>query len=89
MIEQTGYIEKPTQENRVLKILQDADGKWVDGMTFLHLIPAITQYHARIFGLQEKGHKIEGRFIEGKNWKEYRIVKEGQLTIFDAIESIS
>lgn len=66
-------IHKETQCNRVLEILQNANGKWVDGMTFLRLDHPITQYHARMFELEEQGYKIESRFIEGKNWKEYRL----------------
>jgi len=69
------YQHKPTQEVRILKILQEARGNWVDGMTFLRLNPPITQYHARIWGLQKKGYIIEGRFISDKNWKEYRLLK--------------
>jgi hypothetical protein len=72
-------IKKPTQCERVLKILQDAEWRWVDGMTFLRLDHPITQYHARIFELQEQGHNIESRFIEGKNWKEYKIIPRGTL----------
>lgn len=68
--------KKLTQCERVYNILRDADGGWVDGMTFLRLNPPITQFHTRIFELQEQGHKIEGRFIEGKNWKEYRLIIE-------------
>lgn len=77
-----GYIEKPTQEERILEILKKADGGWVDGMLFLRLESPITQYHARIWGLQERGYEIEGRFIKGKGWKEYRLISEafqGQL----------
>ncbi len=68
------YIEKPTQEQRILKILTDANGQYVDGMKFLHLDKPITQYHARIWGLQQKGYEIEGRLVKGKNWKEYRLI---------------
>jgi len=70
------YIEKPTQEKRVLKILQD--GGWIDGMVFLSLDSPITQSKARMFGLKKKGYDIEGRFIAGKNWKEYRLINKGQ-----------
>lgn len=69
------YQYKPTQEERILKILKETRGNWVDGMVFLRLDPPITQYHARIWGLQRKGHIIEGRFILGKNWKEYRLLE--------------
>lgn len=68
------HIKKPSQEERIMAILVLANGGWVDGMRFLHLDRPITQYHARIWSLQQQGIKIEGRFIEGKNWKEYRIV---------------
>ena len=70
------YIEKPTQENRILQILKDARGDWVDGMIFLNLDRPITQYHARIWGLQRKGYKIDGSWVEGKNWKKYRLISE-------------
>jgi len=72
------YIVKPTQEQRILDILieaqKDLNGGWVNGMIFLHLDSPITQYHARIWGLQKRGYKIEGRFVRGKNWKEYKLV---------------
>ena len=73
------YIEKQTQEQRVLEILEKASGQWVDGMIFLRLESPITQYHARIWGLQKKGHVIEGRFKEGKNWKEYKLMLKDTL----------
>jgi hypothetical protein len=69
-----GYQGKPTQENIILEILKRANGNWVSGMVFLSLDKPITQFHARIWGLQKKDYKIEGRFIEGKNWKEYRLI---------------
>jgi hypothetical protein len=68
------YVENLTQEERILKILTDANGQYVDGMTFLKLEHPITQSKARMFGLKQKGHNIESRFIEGKNWKEYRLI---------------
>ena len=70
-----------TQKNRVLEILQSARG-WIDGMSFLRLDSPITQFHARIFELQEEGHKIQGRFIEGKSWKEYQLIREEQPSMF-------
>ncbi len=73
-----GLIHKPTQTTRVLKILEDANG-WVDGMTFLRLDSPITQFHTRIFELQEQGYEIEGRFIKGKTWKEYRLKAKDTL----------
>jgi hypothetical protein len=72
-------IANPTQKKRVLEILEQANGRWVDGMSFLRLDSPITQYHARIFDLQEEGFQIEGRFIEGRNWKEYRLLPKDTL----------
>ena len=76
-----GYQKRPTQEEIVLEVLKEGyeNGRngWVDGMIFLRLPRPITQYHARIWSLQQQGHKIEGRFVEGKNWKEYRLIVEG------------
>jgi len=65
-------MKSDSQEMRILKVLQDANG-WIDGTYFVREYPAILQYHARIFELQKRGYNIEGRFIEGKNWKEYRL----------------
>lgn len=68
-----GLIKNPTQKQRILELLQTAQGNWVDGMTFLNLDRPITQYHARIFELQQEGYDIEGRFVDGRTWKEYRL----------------
>lgn len=70
------YIEKKSQEERVLEILSNND--WTDGMLFLRLDHPITQFHARIWGLQRKGYTILARFVEGKNWKEYKLVQVKQ-----------
>jgi hypothetical protein len=74
-----GYIDKPTQEKRILKLLEDANGEWVDGQRiFLHQ-EYISQYHARIWNLQKQGYAIEGRFIKDGNWKEYRLMEKENL----------
>ena len=79
-----GYIEQPTQESRILEILEKARGEPVDGMLFLRLDRPITQYHARIWSLQKKGHNIVPVDIPGKNWKAYRLIKEPvQITLFN------
>lgn len=75
----TGYIEKPTQEQKILKVLEDAEGEWVNGRYFNSTM-MISQYHARIFGLQEKGHIIEASdFTDEYGFKSYRL-KKGELT---------
>ena len=79
------YTPNPTQKQIVLDTLKRANGGWVDGMYFLNLPKPITQYHARIWGLQnDDGHVIESRTIAGKNWKEYRLVeRDFQDNIFN------
>lgn len=67
------YLKKMNQEERVLYILQNAGG-WVSGMFFLQMEKPITQFHARIWGLQKRGYEIEGRFKKGCNFKEYRLI---------------
>jgi len=76
-------VEKPTQRERILTILKDADGGWVDGMIFLQIFPPITQFHARIFELQRLGYRIESRFISDKTWKEYKLVVSPEQRAFD------
>ena len=49
---------KPTQCDRILKALRDAKGAYVNGRTFLRDL-YISQYHARIYELQDKGYQIE------------------------------
>ena len=71
-----GLEHRPTQCERILKMFQLAEGDWIDGMTFLRLDMPITQYHARIWELQRRGHKFDSEFIEGKNWKKYRLIPE-------------
>jgi len=70
----SGLQKRPTQCQRILQIFKDANGGWVDGMIFLHLDKPITQFHARMFELEEQGHKFEPRVKDGKNWKEYRLI---------------
>lgn len=68
-----GYKEKPTQEQRVLKALVDAQGKWVSGRFFLQDM-LLSQYHARIFGLQKKGYVVEASDDRDRyGFKFYRI----------------
>lgn len=71
-------IQDKTQKERILDALREAKGEWVSGMDFLKMVPAITQFHARIWELQKQGYEIEGRFINDNNWKYYRLVSEPQ-----------
>ena len=68
--------EKPTQCERVLDRLEKANGEWVNGRVFLHEM-YLSQYHARIFELQKKGHKIEAsEFKDEHGFVSYRIMSE-------------
>lgn len=67
--------EKPnkTQADRILRVLEDAAGRWVPGTYFLREL-YISQYHARIFDLQRKGYDIEASdFSDEYGFKSYRL----------------
>lgn len=69
-------IHKPTQCEKVLKVLEDANGEWVSGTYFLREL-YLSQYHARIHELQNKGHKIEASdFTDTHGFKSYRLVRD-------------
>ncbi len=69
-------MENPslTQEEKVLSALEAARGTWVDGEYFLRGL-YLSQYHARIHGLQRKGYRIEASdFTNEHGFKSYRLV---------------
>lgn len=71
-----GLIAEPTQCEKVLKVLWDANGDWVNGRYFLREL-YLSQYHARIYELQERGYKIEASdFTDEHGFKSYRLLKE-------------
>ena len=66
-------MPKENQKTRILNTLKAAGRNWVDGQkVFLHGM-YISQYHRCLKELKEDGHVIEGRWVAGENWKEYRI----------------
>lgn len=70
-------IAKPTQCSKVLKALEG--GQWVSGRYFLQTL-LLSQYHARIFELQEKGYRIEAS--ENKDefgFKSYKLLPNDKL----------
>ena len=72
-------IKKPTQCDRVLRVLQDANGEWVSGQLFLHK-HYLSQYHARIFELQRDGYRIEASpFSDQFGFKSYRLLPKDTL----------
>ena len=42
-----------TQQEKILRALQNAKGGWISGQYFLHEL-YLSQYHARIFELQKE-----------------------------------
>ena len=63
-----------TQKAKVLKALKDADGQWLPGTVFLREL-YLSQYHARIFELQEDGWEIEAsEFVDAYKFRSYRLI---------------
>lgn len=70
------YLEKPTQEQRILKILEDAKGEWVNGRYFIQTM-MISQAHARVHSLEKKRINIEhSDFVDEFGFRSYRIPVE-------------
>lgn len=68
----------PTQCQKVLKVLLEANGEWVNGRYFLHTL-YLSQYHTRIFELQKQGYEIESSdFTDDYGFKSYRILQEAE-----------
>lgn len=81
---ETGILTKPTQAERVLEVLRNANGAWVSGRYFLQQL-YLSQFHARIFELQNNRDRYayEG-VIESSEFRDehgfvfYRLVNQGQ-----------
>lgn len=58
---------------RLLKTLRDKKGQWVNNMELYRTLNI--SVYARIYGLRRRGHKIESRRVDQRNW-EYRLVAE-------------
>lgn len=79
-----------TQVEKVVDILLDARGEWVSGKYFLHTM-YLSQYHARIFEAQRKGHRIEASdFTDEHGFKSYRIPlpEAVQQALFDRGQTV-
>lgn len=59
MLGKTDSDFRRTQRSRILRLLVDARGSWVDLTTILNL--GIAQYNARVFELRRLGFRIENR----------------------------
>lgn len=83
---QGNLFEKPrssgklTQEQRILKALQEARGQWVNGQYFLREL-MLSQYHRAIFNLQKRREyfNYQGR-IEPSDFKDEFGFKSYRLT---------
>jgi biotin operon repressor len=63
---------KPTQSQRILKLLQEKDSVTnIELNNDLHIF----RYGARIAELREQGYNIESKHIKGSVW-EFRLVKK-------------
>lgn len=75
----TGEKPNKTQEAKVLEVLEENLGEWVDGEYFLRSL-YLSQYHARIHGLQRKGYRIEpSDFTNEHGFKSYRLLPKETL----------
>ena len=64
---------KISQTQKVLKALENRRGEWVSGEYFLRTL-FLSQYHARIKELEEKGVEIEhSDFTNEWGFKSYRL----------------
>jgi hypothetical protein len=86
ILRQGNFFETPeegkklTQEQRVLKELQNAKGKWINGQYFLREM-MISQYHRAIHNLQKKrecfnytGEIEASPFTDEYGFKSYRLL---------------
>ena len=69
-----------TQEERVLAVLQRANGEWVNGQHFLRAM-FLSQYHRAIWNLQKRRDRYEydgsieaSTFTDEHGFKSYRLI---------------
>lgn len=83
-----GFQARPTQAQRVLQKLIDANGEYVNGRVFLHEM-YLSQYHARIWDLQNNRDKYEYEGVieaspdtDALGFKSYRLIHtQGQAQL--------
>ena len=78
-------LKKPTQCQRILEVLQNANGEFVSGQYFLHTM-MLSQYHARIWDLQKQGYNIVASdSTDNYGFKFYKLVENKvQSNLFDS-----
>lgn len=74
--------QRPTQEAKVLKVLLDANGAWINGQYFLREM-YLSQYHRAIHNLEHRdGWNIEhSDFKDDYGFVSYRILPSGQQSL--------
>lgn len=72
-------LVKITQELKVLEVLKNANGSWVNGQYFLRNL-MLSQYHRAIWNLQNKRDRYEyigiieaSDFVDEYGFKSYRL----------------
>lgn len=70
--------KRPTQCDKVLRMLENAEGGWVSGQVFLREL-YLSQYHARIWELQQKGYRIESGQKDKYDFVSYRLLPKETL----------
>ena len=74
MIHMNEHKPNPTQAEKILKVLQDAKGEYVNGRYFIQTM-MVSQAHTRIFELQKRGYRIEASdFKDEFGFKSYRLI---------------
>ena len=70
-----------TQEDRVLEVLEKANGKWVNKQYFIREM-YLTQAGRAIYNLERRGVKIEhSLFTDDFGFKSYRVTPK-ELTLY-------
>lgn len=69
---------KKTQAQRILEVLEKTND-WVSGRYFLHDM-MLSQYHARIWDLQQKGYNIvASQDVDNFGFKSYKLIPKNTL----------
>ena len=69
---------KLPQAKRILKVLENTND-WVSGRYFLRDM-YLSQYHARIWDLQQKGYNIvASQDVDEFGFKSYKLIPKGTL----------
>lgn len=68
-------MPKETQTQRVLKVLQNANGSWVSSRYLIQDM-MLSQANARLFELKEMGYNIESGPRDPYGFRHHRLIQE-------------